>query len=61
MRAILKAREKYRQEVREKSQEKESEVMRWLERSEDEEDRSKPDVGKYYGNSGIWRVGGIFE
>ena len=49
VRAILDAREKYEQEVREKSQEKESEVRRWLERSEDEKDRSEPDVGEYYG------------
>ena len=27
----------------------EKEVRRWLERSEDEKDRSKPDVGEYYG------------
>ena len=49
MRAILEAREKHRQEAREKSEEKESEVRRQLERSADEEDRSKLDVDGYYG------------
>ena len=49
VRAILQEREKYRQEVRERSQEKETEDRRWLEWSVDEEDRSKLDVDRYYG------------
>ena len=49
VRTILEAREKYRQEVRVKSPKKESEVRRWLERSADEENRSRLDVHEYYG------------
>ena len=48
VRAVLEAGERHRWEIRERSQERESEVMRWIERSTDEEDRSKPDIGEYY-------------
>ena len=48
VRAILAARKRHRQEIREKSKERESKVRRQLERSVDKEDKSKPNVEGYY-------------
>ena len=49
VKAILGARERHGQEVKEKSQEKESEARRQLERLIDEEGKLKLDVEGYYG------------
>ena len=49
VRAILEARERHRQEMRERSQKREDEVRKQLERSVDDEDRSKPNIEEYYG------------
>ena len=47
MTAILRARERHEQEVKEKFQEKESEARRQLERLIDEEGKQKLDVEGY--------------